>query len=98
MVLRYILGPNVVNFVLSVNGLIKYLHHRFEDWTCFINASDTYLAETYYLDYVSVQIELSGCVTTLTVRNTEVANFCAAMDTLIDEDGVCYETYVINIF
>ena len=31
--------------------------------------------------------ELSGCITTLTVRNTEVANFCAAMDTLIDQDG-----------
>ena len=30
--------------------------------------------------------ELSGCITTLTVRNTEVANFCAAMDTLIDQD------------
>ena len=31
---------------------------------------------------------LSGCITTLTVRNTlEVANFSAAMDTLIDQDG-----------
>ena len=27
---------------------------------------------------------LSGCITTLTVRN---ANFCAAMDTLIDQDA-----------
>ena len=31
--------------------------------------------------------ELSGCITTLTVRNMEVANFCAAMNTLIDQDG-----------
>ena len=31
--------------------------------------------------------ELSGCTTTLTVRNMEVANFCAAMDTLIDQDA-----------
>ena len=31
--------------------------------------------------------ELSGCITTLSVCN-EVANFCAAMDTLIDQDGV----------
>ena len=30
--------------------------------------------------------ELSGCITTLRVRNVEVANFCAAMDTLIDQD------------
>ena len=30
--------------------------------------------------------ELSGCITTLTVRN---ANFCAAMDTLIGQDAVC---------
>ena len=30
--------------------------------------------------------ELSGCITTLSVCNTEVANFCAAMDTLIDQD------------
>ena len=30
--------------------------------------------------------ELSGCITTLTVRNMEIANFCAAMDTLIDQD------------
>ena len=34
--------------------------------------------------------ELSGCITTLIVRNTEVANFCAAMDTLIDQDDVSY--------
>ena len=35
--------------------------------------------------------ELSGRITILTVRNTgrllEVANFCSAMDTLIDQDG-----------
>ena len=32
--------------------------------------------------------ELSGCITTLTVRNVmEVANFCAAMDTLIDQNA-----------
>ena len=32
--------------------------------------------------------ELLGCITTLTVCNVmEVANFCAAMDTLIDQDG-----------
>ena len=30
--------------------------------------------------------EFSGGTTTLTIRN-EVANFCAAMATLIDEDG-----------
>ena len=29
--------------------------------------------------------ELSGCITTLTVV-MEVASFCAAMDTLIDQD------------
>ena len=33
------------------------------------------------------QPELSGFVTTLTVRNMEVANFCAATDTLIGHDG-----------
>ena len=32
--------------------------------------------------------ELSGCITTLIVRGVEVANFGAAMDTLIDEDGL----------
>ena len=32
--------------------------------------------------------ELSGCITTFSVRNTEVANFCAAMDTLIYQDGL----------
>ena len=32
--------------------------------------------------------ELSSCITALTVREAvEVANFCAAMDTLIDQDG-----------
>ena len=31
--------------------------------------------------------EVSGGITTLTVRNTEIANFCAAMDTLKDQDG-----------
>ena len=36
--------------------------------------------------YVYDHPELSGCITTLLVRN-EVANFCAAMDTLIDQDG-----------
>ena len=44
--------------------------------------------------------ELSGCITTLTVRNAEVANFCAAMDTLKDQDEYKY-IYVIlmcNIF
>ena len=30
--------------------------------------------------------ELSGCITTHTVSKTEIANFCAAMDTLIDQD------------
>ena len=30
--------------------------------------------------------ELSGCITTLTVRNMEVANFSTAMDTVIDQD------------
>ena len=30
--------------------------------------------------------DLSGCITTLVVGNTEDANFCAAMDTLIDQD------------
>ena len=32
--------------------------------------------------------ELSGCITTLSV--CKVANFCAAMDTLIDQDGWSY--------
>ena len=30
--------------------------------------------------------ELSGCITTLTVRNTGGCKLCAAMDTLIDQD------------
>ena len=37
--------------------------------------------------------ELSGCITTLIVRNT--ANFCAAIDTLIDQDDVAY-VYIMN--
>ena len=39
--------------------------------------------------------ELSGCVTTLTVRNTAVANFCAAMDTSIGQDDM-YEFWVVQ--
>ena len=34
-----------------------------------------------------VHPELSACITTVAVRNTEVTNFCAAMDTLIDHDA-----------
>ena len=34
--------------------------------------------------------ELSGCITTLAV---EVANFCAAMDTLIDQDDFHCELF-----
>ena len=38
--------------------------------------------------------ELSGCITTRTVRNTlEVANFCAAMGTLIDQHGFNVNSY-----
>ena len=36
--------------------------------------------------------ELSGCITTLSV---EVANFCAAMDTLIDQDDESYESQAV---
>ena len=41
--------------------------------------------------------ELSGCITTLTVRNTEVANFCAAMDTLIAQDEGLLDRYNIRL-
>ena len=37
--------------------------------------------------------ELSGDITTPTVRNMEVANFCAAMDTLIDQDNRSADTF-----
>ena len=36
--------------------------------------------------------ELSGCITTL----TEVANFCAAMDTLIGQDGCIFDFWGVT--
>ena len=45
---------------------------------------------------MSMHPELSGCITTLTVRNTEVANFCTAMDTLIDQDDVHDERHWVK--
>ena len=41
--------------------------------------------------------ELSGCITTLIVRNMEVENFGAAIDTLIDQDGFKHTTTVIEV-
>ena len=37
--------------------------------------------------------ELSGGITIFTVRNVDVANFCVAMDTLIDQDAICVIRY-----
>ena len=47
-----------------------------------------------FIEHSTRHPELSDCITTLTVRNMEVANFCAAMDTLIDQDVyTCARTY-----
>ena len=61
--------------VSSVNKLLRYEH--------------THCAKKPTKRQVTTMLatshpELSGCITTLTVRNT---NFCAAMDALIDQDG-----------
>ena len=42
----------------------------------------------YLICRAQCHTELSGCITTLTVRNTEVANFCP----LLDHDGTIYES------
>ena len=41
--------------------------------------------------------ELSGCITTLIVRNMEAANFGAAMDNLIDQDAYIW-VYILVCF
>ena len=41
--------------------------------------------------------ELSGCITALTVCNIEVANFCAAMGALIDQDGMIVADYFLKL-
>ena len=55
---------------------------------------------------IYIHPELSGCITTLTVRNMEVANFCAEMDTLVDQDALYHKhkqlvdqfSFWLNIF
>ena len=48
----------------------------------------TMLNEDRWVIYSFIPAELSGGITTLTVLiPVDVANFCAAMDTLIDQDG-----------
>ena len=59
------------------------------------NRSDWRAINIYY--HENIHPELSGCITTLSVCNMEAANFCEAMDTLIDQDGkhtACLETLV----
>ena len=50
-----------------------------------------YCVRYNYLPLYKQHPELSGCITTL----SEVANFCAAMDTLIDQDA---ETGTLTLY
>ena len=48
--------------------------------------------------YSSIRhLEFSSGITTLTVRNMEVANFCAVMDILVDQDAIKIEGQVIYL-